>query len=200
VIKLVGRCDTDWAGDKRTRRSKCCIHLLADGCLLANAARRQSFLALSSAEAEFGGIHTAAIESYAFKLLFEWLGFRVIWTVETDSAAARAMSYRLGVGKVRHLDLRLLWNQQAVKRLGLHVTKIEGPKNTADLATKVHSAPEHHRLVSDLGVVSLADFEKPLAVTVRSIQTQGEEGEQAEADIETLVKIIRKVLRGVAAT
>jgi hypothetical protein len=199
VIKLVGRCDTDWAGDKRTRRSKCCIHLLADGCLLANAARRQSFLALSSAEAEFGGIHTAAIESYAFKLLFEWLGFRVIWTVETDSAAARAMSYRLGVGKVRHLDLRLLWNQQAVKRLGLHVTKIEGPKNTADLATKVHSAVEHHRLVSDLGVVSLADFEKPLVVTVRSVQTlQGEE-ELAEADIETLVKIIRRVLKSVAA-
>ena len=142
---------------------------------------------MSSAEAEFGGIHTAAMETYAFKILFEWLGFRVIWTVETDSAAARAMSYRLGVGKVRHMDLRLLWNQQAVKQLGLHITKVEGSKNTADLGTKVHTAVEHQRLLNDLGIVSMADFSRPAAVAVRSVEHQG-------SDVEQAVRIIVKAI------
>ena len=144
-------------------------------------------MAMSSAEAEFGGIHTAAMETYAFKILFELLGFRVIWTVETDSAAARAMSYRLGVGKVRHMDLRLLWNQQAVKQLGLHITKVEGSKNTADLGTKVHTAVEHQRLLNDLGIVSLADFSRPAAVAVRSVEHQG-------SDVEQAVRIIVKAI------
>ena len=98
---------------------------------------------MSSAEAEFGGIHTAGPETYSFKLFFK-LAFRVDWRVQTDSAATRAMSYRLGVGKVRHMDLRLLWN---VEQLGLHISNVEGSKNTADLGTKAHTATEHARLM-----------------------------------------------------
>ena len=114
-IKLGTEVDTDWAGDKITRRSRCCFHIRADGAILASSVRRQSFLAMSSGEAEFGGIHTGAIESYPFKLLFEWLGFRVTLEVKTDSAAVKGACHRLGTGKTRHMDLRLLWNQHAVK-------------------------------------------------------------------------------------
>ena len=124
-IKLGTEVDTDWAGDKITRRSRCCFHIRADGAILASSVRRQSFLAMSSGEAEFGGIHTGAIESYPFKLLFERLGFRVTWEVKTDSAAAKGACHRLGTGKTRHMDLRLLWSQHAVKKLGLIITKID---------------------------------------------------------------------------
>ena len=76
-------------------------------------------------------------------MFFEWLGFRVHWHVETDTSAARAMAFRAGVGKVRHMDIRLLWTRDAVKRLGLKVDKVLGTENSADLGTKRHSAPDH---------------------------------------------------------
>ena len=47
VIRLVGRSDTDWAQDKVTRKSRTCLHVLADGCMLSSVVRRQSFIAMS---------------------------------------------------------------------------------------------------------------------------------------------------------
>ena len=125
VIKLVGRSDTE-GQEKVSRKSRTCLHVLADGCRLSSVVRRQSFIAMVSAEAEFGGLHTASISTFPFQMFFEWLGFRIKWHVETDSSAARAMAFRAGVGRVRHIDVRLLWTQDAVKRLGLKIDKVLG--------------------------------------------------------------------------
>ena len=143
VIRLLGRSDTDWAQDKVTRKSRTCLHVLADGCLLSSVVRRQSFIAMSSAEAEFGGLHIAAFSTFPFKMFFEWLGFRVLWHVETDGSAARATAFRAGVGKVRHMDIRLMRTQDAVKRPGLKADKVLGTENSAGLGTKRHSGPDH---------------------------------------------------------
>ena len=109
---------------------------------------------------------------YSFKKLFEWLGFIVSWAVETDSSAARAMCFRAGVGRVRHMDIRLLWTQSAVKTMGLKVNKIEGVKNSADLGTKRHTGAEHDKLCMMNDIVDLADYTKPEEVNVRLIQGQ----------------------------
>ena len=85
-----------------------CGIITADGCHLAAYSRRQAIVALSSGEAEFCGMHTLNTETVLFKDLFEWLGFRVVWTTSTDSSAARAMAYREGVGRIRHMDVRVL--------------------------------------------------------------------------------------------
>eukprot|EP00973_Karenia_brevis_P067748 9425452-Karenia_brevis.AAC.1 len=92
------------------------------------------------------------IEMYPLRELFQWIGFRVVWIASTDSSAARGMSLRSGIGKLRHLDTRSLWTQYAVKDLNLHVTKVLGTVNPADLGTKCHTASEHTRLMklSDL--------------------------------------------------
>ena len=90
--------------------------------------------------------------------------------MQTDASAARAMCLREGVGKTRHLDLRLLWTQQAVKHLGLETMKVPGVDNHVDLVTKKHTASEHERLRRLCSLVSLKEITAQPAVKVWRLQ------------------------------
>ena len=108
-----------------------------------------------------------------FKDLFEWLGFRVVWTTSTDSSAARAMAYREGVGRIHHMDVRVWWTQRAVKFLNLTIKKIDGKKNCADLGTKSHSAGEHKRLCEMNYWMSEEDVRRPPTAEVNAVTPSG---------------------------
>ena len=56
---------------------------------------------------------------------------------ETDASAGRAMATRHGVGRVRHLDARLLWLQQLCAEGVVQVRTRPGEHNEADLGTKI---------------------------------------------------------------
>ena len=69
--------------------------------------------------------------------LMEWPGYEVTATLFVDSAAAKGMLLRDGVGAVKHLDVRSLWIQQE-RHDGLKVKKVAGDTTPADLCTKDH--------------------------------------------------------------
>ncbi len=54
----------------------------------------------------------------------------------TDSSAAIGICSRQGLGKVRHLDTYTLWIQQAVRTGRVHLKKVRGDVNPADVFTK----------------------------------------------------------------
>ena len=56
--------------------------------------------------------------------------------VYADSSAAIGIVRHKGVGKIRHLDTRLLWIQERVQAGDLEVVKVAGCENPADLMTK----------------------------------------------------------------
>ena len=105
------------------------------------------------------------------KHLLEWAGFKVIWECGKDSSAAKGMALREGVGKVRRLDCRALWTQQAAKQLGLKITKLEGKQNCADLGTKSHTSDEHERLMKLAGLVHAEGLDAP-TVDVLNIENR----------------------------
>ena len=47
-----------------------------------------------------------------------------------------------GVGKVRHLDVRYLWVQQKINDKQMHITKVKGLMNPANILTKYATAKE----------------------------------------------------------
>ena len=104
-------------------------------------ARRQGVQSTSSGEAEFYGASTTAMDGKVVWHLFEWLGYEVKATLYVDSAAAKGMLTRDGVGGVKHLDVRALWVQQG-RHEGLIIKKCLGDKNPADLCTKSHPQPK----------------------------------------------------------
>ncbi|CAK0865232.1 unnamed protein product [Prorocentrum cordatum] len=72
-----------------------------------------------------------------FKSLLEFMGFTVATTLLTDSSAARGIAKREGVGKVRGLEARVLWLQQAIKRKLMDLGTVGTDDNKADLGTKI---------------------------------------------------------------
>ena len=106
--------DADWAGEA-TRHSQTSIALFVDGCPVYGASRRQAAIALSSGESEVYALSASISQALLWKELAAWLGFRPYVRAHIDSAAARGIAKREGVGKIKHLSTRVLWIQQKVK-------------------------------------------------------------------------------------
>ena len=131
--------DSDWAKHKTTRRSVSAGCLFLFGNLLYSTSRSQKALALSSAEAE---IYSAAGACCDGVLMFYCLSFAIGPELEVrfqlclDNSAARAFFCRSGVGRIRHISLRILWIQAKVKEQFLHVGRVGTHDNPSDIGTK----------------------------------------------------------------
>ena len=74
------------------------------------------------------------------------MGIRVRITMFTDSSAAKGTASRIGIWKVKHLDVGWLWIQESVRKGQIQLKKIDGRINPSDLMTKPKSAAEAIRL------------------------------------------------------
>ena len=114
----------------------------------------QAVQALSSGEAEFYSVLKGAVEALGFQALAEELGcdFEAP-RVGSDSSAARGVASRHGLGKLKHLQLKYLWVQSAVKRGRIRLYKEVGERNFADLMTKHLQRPKMEELLEQGGFV-----------------------------------------------
>ena len=106
------------------------------GHVLKTWATTQPTIALSSAEAELIAAVRGAAEGLSALTLCTDFGRECSLTVYLDSSAAIGVARRRGVGKIRHLDTRLLWIQERVHAGDLQIVKVAGTENPADLMTK----------------------------------------------------------------
>ena len=68
--------------------------------------------------------------------VLEDLGVKLKLELKTDASAAKGIAQRLGLGKVRHLEVSQLWLQQKVANGEIRVIKVPGGENRADALTK----------------------------------------------------------------
>ena len=95
--------DSDWAGDRDTRRSRSRGVGLLTGCAVKCWSNRQATPAMSSAEAEYYAMVKASAEELGIEALAADLGCVLRIRLCVDSSAARATACRSGVGRVRHM-------------------------------------------------------------------------------------------------
>ena len=93
----------------------------------------------------------AASEGFGLQSLAEDLGWSFDVEFHVDSSAAKSMASRKGVGKVRHLAVRFLWLQQAVREGRLSIRKVLGTLNSSDVLTKPKILCDLVRLLERLG-------------------------------------------------
>ena len=86
------------------------------------------------------------------KSLLRELGIDVTIKLHLDSSSAKSMMSRLGVGRVRHLETRMLWIQQLVRIGTIRVKWIPGVNNPADVLTKPKSWEDVSRLTRCVGL------------------------------------------------
>ena len=90
-------------------------------------------------------------ESLGMKSLLADLGVTAKVEIISDSTAAKGTASRIGIGKIKHLDVGFLWIQDLVKKREIVLVKINGKVNPADLMTKPKSAAEAVRLTAAIG-------------------------------------------------
>ena len=144
--------DTDWAGDRKTRKSTSGGVILHGSHFIKGWSRQQSLIALSSAEAELYGAVKASSEALGLRSNAMDLGMKRRVRLYADASAALGIIHRQGLGKLRHVDTHALWVQQAALTKKIEYIKIAGPLNPADAFTKHLSEPQRQLHFSNCAV------------------------------------------------
>ena len=129
-------CDADHAGCLRTRKSTTGYCIRIGGSTTKTSCKGQAVIALSSGEAEYYSLTSAACNALGEQsVLRDWgLWFPIhIWM---DSTTGLSIGSRHGLGRVKHLDTIFLWVQDAVNAKRISLGKQPTLKMLADLLTK----------------------------------------------------------------
>ena len=128
--------DTDFAGCAVTRRSTsggCCM---IGSCCVKHWSKTQTTIALSSGEAELGGIAYGAAQTLGLQSVCKDLGMDLKIRIHSDATAAIGIAKRRGLGRIRHLATTDLWIQEKIRDGKMELVKILGTENPGDIFTK----------------------------------------------------------------
>ena len=73
----------------------------------------------------YGGV-TAAADGLFVAEALRWFGFNITMKIYLDSSAALGVCLRIGVGKIRSLEVKALWLQATIREKELSAFKIKG--------------------------------------------------------------------------
>ncbi|CAK0861483.1 unnamed protein product, partial [Prorocentrum cordatum] len=129
--------DADWAAPTAVARKSTSGGTIRFGnhtwdCYSASQATQ----ALSSGESEFYALGSIAARGLQMTFFQSEIGIEIKLVLASDSAAARGMAQRHGVGKVRHLELRYLWAQAWLRLQMFELAREGARKMMADILTK----------------------------------------------------------------
>ena len=96
----------------------------------------QTTVALSSGEAELGGICRGSSVGLGLQSLARDLSIDFELEVLTDATAAIGICRRRGLGKIRHLHTADIWIQDQLRKGDFKLTKVLGADNPADMLMK----------------------------------------------------------------
>ena len=148
-------CDSDWAGSLY-RKSTTSVMILLNGLLALSYSRTQNAVALSSCEAEVlaltSGVSEAILLQKVWKFMLEQ---EVLLEARSDSSSGRQWLQRSGLGRLKHIDVRLCWLQEAIRGHLVKALPFPTQTNVSDLNTKKLTSLRRKFLLSFLGATRL---------------------------------------------
>ena len=116
--QLWGYVNADWAGNLDNRRSTSGYVLMLNGCAVSWKSKRQSLVALSTAEAEFIAASSLVQEVIYLRRFLLSLGFPqngpTLIYKENESCIAWAEGAVVGAERAKHIELRKYFVHDAV--------------------------------------------------------------------------------------
>ena len=147
--------DASWASG-RGRKSTTAALIFFRGVLLLSMSRTQGRLALSSAEAELEAMVTGTQEAEFVTTLMQEIEVtkqKPMIVLHGDSNAALGIAARIGLGRLKHVELRLLWLQDEVRAGTVRMVKEVTELIEADLLTKFLNRARHEMLCQRVGLI-----------------------------------------------
>ena len=144
----------------------------------------QSVIALSSGEAEYYASVKSASIAMGIQSLCKDLGveFDMPIDIKSDASAAIGICNRIGLGKVRHIEVNQLWLQEKVTGGKITVTKVGTLDNLADAMTKAidHESMQTHLIGIDTETREDRHHLTPRLEMESEWQEEGESEEQEQ--------------------
>ena len=133
--------ESDWGSlktpEKARRKSTSSGIIVLNGIQVLSFSRTQKATVSSSCEAELYALSGTCGEAILVGRLFQFLtGEQVQVEVRCDSSSARQWSQRRGVGRLKHVDVRLCQLQDWVRENIVKIGTVKTASNVADLNTK----------------------------------------------------------------
>ncbi|XP_024518486.1 uncharacterized protein LOC112341862 [Selaginella moellendorffii] len=156
-LVLQAYCDADWAGNLDTRHSTSGICCIIAGAPVSWGSKKQTTVALSSAEAEYVAASTAAREIIWLRRLLGELNQQQsdATILHCDSRSAIAMSKNpVFHARTKHIDVQHHFIREHVAAGDLHLEYVPSQYQLADLLTKPLSELTFIKLRNQLGVSS----------------------------------------------
>ena len=145
--------DSDWAGDKSTRRSTSGGVLTINGRTVAHWSKLQSNVALSSGEAELNATVKGIAEMIGIDQLTRKMDQSANMEVLLDANACKGILLRNGAKKIKHVTTKQMWVQEAVENFEIKVTKIHRDLNFSDALTHALPGQALRRFLMKVGFV-----------------------------------------------
>ena len=118
------------------------------GHVIKSWSTNQAVVALSSGEAEYYSLVKGASNALGLQAIMNDMGEQREGPIciRTDASAAIGIASRIGIGKVRHIEVSQLWVQEKVSEGRISVEKVGTNHNLADALTKYVDKDklEHH--------------------------------------------------------
>ena len=131
--------DSDYAGDRDTRRSVSGYIITINGCVVSWRSRGQKSVTLSSSEAEFVAASEAVTEMKYIKQVLEGIGEKIDlpMKLKMDNVGAIYMAKNQAPGqRSKHVDIRYNYVKELVENKELEVEFVKSENNLADIFTK----------------------------------------------------------------
>lgn len=159
VEALVAYSDADWGNDENDRRSISGSVLRVFGGTVMWLTRKQQTVALSSTEAEFVALCTAACEGIWLRRLLSDLGVTVEGAVtyyEDNQSCIRVAEEPKDSRRLKHVDIKYDFIRELVQDGRIAISYMPTEKQLADIMTKGLPAGAFGRLREDLGLQRLS--------------------------------------------
>jgi hypothetical protein len=156
--KLVGYSDADWAGDLDDRKSTSGYVFQLSGSAITWRSKKQTVVALSTAEAEYIALASAAQEAVWLKRLISDLqgSEEKTITIYEDNQSAICMGKNQQYhGRTKHVDIKYHFVREKIATGAITVPYCKTDDMVADIFTKPLFAPRFKRMCELLGMKTL---------------------------------------------
>ena len=139
VSDLIGYSDADWAGDLDDRRSTSGYLFKLSGAAVSWRNKKQSCVALSTAEAEYMALASAAQEAVRMQRLQNELNeasVKSILIYEDNQSTIRMAKNPQYHGRAKHIDIKFLYIREQVEKKAIQLEYCESKNMVADMLTK----------------------------------------------------------------
>ena len=168
---IIGYGDSDWAGDKKDRKSTSGGVISLGGHVIKTWSSTQQTLSLSSGEAELYVLAKADVNVLGAMQLLKDLDIVAQATVMSDPNDAIGIGQREGLeGRTRHIQVQYLWIQERIAKEELLMRKVDTKKNPADLMTKFLSKEDKDRMLKYMNMMTV-DEQKSKSKVIKRMTT-----------------------------